>query len=437
MAAGMTKNETEIAYAREFAMALPALPGDAALRERRKRAFAQFEAQGLPSRRNEEWHYTDYRARLSPPVMQAYSPLALSGKLPLDPLAASGAAAHYRLVNGAFASDRPLPKGVEIYPLARALRERPDLVARIGEVFADTLSPMAALNTAFFADTLFVVVGKGVKLDAPLHASFYFGGDMPLRLVARGFIIVEDGAEATLVNSVTGSEGVGYQSNSIVEIWVGDNAKVQYVRNNGTGLASTAVHMIGARIGARSEVNIFNMTTGAGLSRHEIRLAFAGPNAKAGIRGVGMLRGAQHSDTTLIVDHAAPGCESRELFRHIVDDSATGVFQGKISVRQVAQKTDGQMASNAILLSDEATMNNKPELEIFADDVVCAHGATCGALDDDLLFYLQARGLPRKEAEALMIQAFCGEAIEFVEDDVLRAALNGVVADWLAARAAA
>lgn len=435
MAAEMTKNETELAYVREFAMSLPALPGDAALRERRKQAFAHFEAVGLPSRRDEEWHYTDYRGRVSPPALQAYSPLALSGKLPLDPLAAGGAGAHYRLVNGAFASDRPLPKGVEIYPLARALKERPDLIARIGEVYGDTLSPIAALNTAFFADTLFVVVGKGVKLDAPLHASFYFGGDMPLRLVARGFIIVEDGAEATLVNSVTGSEGVGYQSNSVVEICVGDDAKVNYIRNNGTGRASTAVHLIGARIGARSEINIFNMTTGAGLSRNEIRLTFAGPDARGSIRGVGLLSGLQHSDTTLIVDHTAPGCESRELFRHVVDESATGVFQGKISVRQAAQKTDGQMASNAILLSDDAAMNNKPELEIFADDVVCAHGATCGALDDDLLFYLQARGLPKKEAEALMIQAFCGEAIEFVEDEALREALNGVVAGWLSARA--
>jgi len=142
-------------------------------------------------------------------------------------------------------------------------------------------------------------------------------------------------------------------------------------------------------------------------------------------------------DTTLVVDHQAPGCESRELFRAVVDGEGTGVFQGKIVVRQAAQKTDGRMASNAILLSDDATMNNKPELEIFADDVQCAHGATCGALDDDLLFYLQARGLPRAEAEAIMVQAFLGEVLEMVSDEAVRDKLNGLVADWLAARARA
>jgi len=430
----MIMNEAEQGFVREFGMALPALPGDEALRQRRRAAFAHFETVGLPGRRDEDWHYTDYRAMVRPPVMQAFAPMALSGSLPADPLGASGPT-HYRLMNGAFASLRPLPAGVTIYPLARALKERPDLIARIGEVVPDTASPLAALNTAFFADMLFIVVDAGVRLDAPLHANFYFGGDMPLRLVARAMIIVGDGAEVTLVNSVTGADGVAYQSNSLVEIVAGDDARVHYVRNNGSGRDSISVHTLGARIGARSELNIFNITTGAGLSRHEIRLTFAGADAKAGIRGVGLLGGTQHSDTTLMVDHTAPGCESRELFRHVVDDSATGVFQGKIMVKQAAQKTDGQMASNAILLSDDATMNNKPELEIFADDVVCAHGATCGALDEDLLFYLQARGLPKAEAEALMVQAFCGEAIEFVENEALREALNGIVEGWLKARA--
>jgi Fe-S cluster assembly protein SufD len=148
-----------------------------------------------------------------------------------------------------------------------------------------------------------------------------------------------------------------------------------------------------------------------------------------------MLKGRQHSDSTLIVEHGAPHCESRELFKTVIDDDATGVFQGKIIVPPHAQRTDGRMMSAALLLSEGGAMNNKPELEIFADDVQCGHGATCGQLDEDLLFYLMARGLPKVEAESLLIQAFLGEAVEFVENESLRDALIAYVEGWLAARA--
>ena len=147
-----------------------------------------------------------------------------------------------------------------------------------------------------------------------------------------------------------------------------------------------------------------------------------------------MIKAGQHADLTLIVEHAAPHCESRELFKTAIDGDATGVFQGKIIVPHHAQKTDGRMMSAALLLSEGGTMNNKPELEIFADDVQCAHGATCGQLDDELLFYLMARGLPRKEAESLLVQAFLGEAVEFVENEAARDALIAIVEAWLKAR---
>jgi Fe-S cluster assembly protein SufD len=160
-----------------------------------------------------------------------------------------------------------------------------------------------------------------------------------------------------------------------------------------------------------------------------------GEHSTAQINGAAMLKARQHADSTLVVTHAVPHCTSREMFRTVIDDEATGVFQGKIIVEPHAQKTDGRMMSAALLLADGGTMNNKPELEIFADDVQCAHGATCGQLDEDLLFYLMARGLPRREAESLMVQAFLGEALESVEDEALRAPLVTVVEDWLRARA--
>ena len=173
---------------------------------------------------------------------------------------------------------------------------------------------------------------------------------------------------------------------------------------------------------------------GAGLSRHQVFLRFSGEHANAAIRGATLARGRQHADTTLVVNHVAPHCESRETFKYIVDEEATGVFQGRINVAQHAQKTDARMSSNALLLSEGAAMYNKPELEIFADDVQCAHGATCGELDEDLLFYIMARGIPRHDAEALLLEAFVAPAFEGVEDETLRETLMERVRGWLAQR---
>ena len=164
-------------------------------------------------------------------------------------------------------------------------------------------------------------------------------------------------------------------------------------------------------------------------------ITLAGEGTELNVNGVNLLKGTQHGDTTLVVDHAVPHCTSREVFRAVIDDRAHSVFQGRIIVRPDAQKTDGKMMTRALLLSDEAEADNKPELEIFADDVTCGHGATAGALDESLLFYLRARGLPEKEAQALLIQAFVGEAIEGIADDDLREAVMAAAERWLEARA--
>jgi Fe-S cluster assembly protein SufD len=187
-------------------------------------------------------------------------------------------------------------------------------------------------------------------------------------------------------------------------------------------------------VGARTKVNLFNLTSGGGVSRFQGFVTLAGEESELAVNGVNLLNGTQHGDTTMVVDHAVPECVSREMFRAVVDDRAHSVFQGRIIVRPDAQKTDGKMMTRALLLSDEAEADNKPELEIFADDVACGHGATAGALDDNLLFYLRARGLPEKEAQALLIQAFVGEAIEGIADEALREVAMSQAQLWLDAR---
>jgi Fe-S cluster assembly protein SufD len=225
-----------------------------------------------------------------------------------------------------------------------------------------------------------------------------------------------------------------YQVNAVLELAVGDEAHVDHIKIFGSANDATLVSTLMAAIGARVRFNDFTFTTGGAVVRNQMFLRFDGEGSLAGIRGASLLRGKQHADNTLVLDHKAGGCQSREVFKTVLDGESRGIFQGKIIVRPKAQKTDAKMITQALLLSENAEADNKPELEIFADDVQCGHGATTGALDGDIKFYLMARGIPEKEAETLLVQAFVGEAIEGIEHAGMRDALVERVSAWLNAR---
>jgi len=217
-------------------------------------------------------------------------------------------------------------------------------------------------------------------------------------------------------------------------LFVGERAHVDHVKVIGEGADALHVSTLAAAIGAHARFNAFTFTIGGAVVRNQIFLNFDGEETVAGVRGATLIREHQHADTTLVANHIARGCQSREVFKTVLDGEAHGVFQGRIVVRHGAQKTDAKMMTQALLLSERAEADNKPELEIFADDVQCGHGATAGALDEELKFYLMARGIPAAEAESLLIQAFLGEAIEGIEHAGLREALMESVAAWLKAR---
>ena len=228
------------------------------------------------------------------------------------------------------------------------------------------------------------------------------------------------------------------QANDALVLRIGDRCKVDLVmRVFRQGDGAIALNSLLATVGAHSQFNAFCFAPSIGVARRQIFVRLNGEYTKLNIGGLSLLRDRQHGDTTLVVDHAVPNCVSREFFRHILDGEATGVFQGKVVVRQHAQKTDGAMKSQAIMLGDDCVMNNKPELEIFADDVVCGHGATVGQLDDNQIFYLQARGLSRAEAESMLLEAFAFEALELIGDELLRARFVADTQALLAARRAA
>jgi Fe-S cluster assembly protein SufD len=291
-----------------------------------------------------------------------------------------------------------------------------------------------ALNTALMGDGAVIRIAAGSTIERPLYLLFVASGK-PAATFIRSLIVVEEGARAMLIESHEGPEGTDYQTNAVVELFVGDNAHVDHVKIIGEGADALHVSTLAAAIGAHARFNSFTFTSGGAVVRNQLFLNFDGEGTVAGIRGATLIKGRQHADTTLVANHIARDCQSREMFKSVLDGEAHGVFQGRIIVRPHAQKTDAKMMTRALLLSERAEADNKPELEIFADDVQCGHGATAGALDDELKFYLMARGIPAAEAEALLIRAFLGEAIEGIEHAGLREALMESATAWLKARA--
>jgi Fe-S cluster assembly protein SufD len=282
-------------------------------------------------------------------------------------------------------------------------------------------------------DGAVIRIAAGTAAGRPIHLLFV-ASEMPAATFTRSLVVVEKGARAMLIESYEGPSGSDYQVNAALEVFVGDEAHVDHVKLIGEGSDALHVSTLAAAIGARARFNTFTFTAGGAVVRNQLFLNFDGEDTVAGIRGSTLIKGKQHADTTLVVNHVARGCQSREMFKTVLDGEAHGIFQGRITVRQGAQKTDAKMMTRALLLSERAEADNKPELEIFADDVQCGHGATAGALDDELKFYLMARGIPAAEAEALLIRAFLGEAIDGIEHAGLREALMDSVANWLKAR---
>lgn len=430
------RTAAETALAANFAAAKASLPGADGVAALREEAFRRFEAGGLPSRRIEEWKYTDLRALMREAKPLAPLPDAAARRWAAESAAllASIDARRIVFVDGSFVPElsdlSDLEPGLSIRSMASALEAGDTRVlTRIGPI-SPTADTAMALNTAFMRDGAVIDVAAGVALARPIHLVFVAARKEASAVFTRSLAMIGKGAGAMLVESHEGSSE--QQVNTAMELDVADEAHVDHVKITAAGALHVSTMM--AAVGAHSRFNEFLFTAGAAVVRNQIVVRFAGTGTIAGIRGASLLKGNQHADTTLLVDHVAEGCTSRETFKSVLDGESRGVFQGKIIVRPGAQKTDAKMATHALLLSDTAESDNKPELEIFADDVQCGHGATSGALDEDLLFYLRARGIAQPEAEALLIQAFVGEAVEGIEHAGLRDVLMEQVVKWLNAR---
>jgi len=389
----------------------------------RAAAISAFEKIGLPTRRVEAWHYTDLRAGMRRAAPLAPAPSA-------DSIAAARAAladrerlgeVRFVLVDGHYVEELSdcAPEGLGLAGIAE-----PAPLARADAV--------VLLNEAFAPAALCVVVGEGAALAGPIEIAHFTGPGEPLAVYSRIVARLHPGARATFVESFLGAEAGG-QRNAVTQVSLGAGARCEWATLIDD---SPDLHLESqfVTVGSDADFNGFALVSGGGLVRRQVFARHDEPGARISFSGLSLLDGKRHADTTLEIAHGAPRGTSREFFRHIVAGEAVGVYQGKVIVEQYAQKTDGVMKSQEILLSPTAAMNNKPELEIFADDVVCGHGATVGALDPAQVFYLEARGIPREQAEAMLLEAFGVEAIEKLVDPVLVEAALQRARAWLSRR---
>ncbi len=396
----------------------------------RSRAAARLRERGAPAKRDEYWRFTEPRGLTSVPAAPAALLQAEDGEV-------SGAVDAVRLVfvDGVLVperSDGAALAGVEIQPLRDVFRTdihwARDLFGVLEGRGQDPVDrPFASLNTARAVEGLAIrVTGNASR---PIDFVYERGREDADALV-RHLIRLEAGADLTLLEYGPGSA----RFNSVIEVEVAEGASFHHVRTQGRDHERRAATALFARLGRESRFKSFTLTVNGRLTRNESVVEFTGDDAVAHVAGACVGDGDFLHDDTVFITHGALNCESRQVFKKVLRGGAVGVFQGKILVRPGAQKTDGYQISQGLLLDETSQFLAKPELEIYADDVVCSHGSTSGAVDEDARFYLTSRGIPRRTAEELLVLAFLDQAIAEVEDDALADELRDRLAAWLARR---
>jgi Fe-S cluster assembly protein SufD len=397
---------------------------------RRREAFERFMAMGLPHRRLEDWRWTDLRQRISgayPPVLDRAPPAVGKAELERSPFFAQ-IRCRVVLVDGVYApelSTLPASGAIEI----RGIVDASDAV--LGRTAAPDSDPIIAMNTAFMAGGIAIRIAPATTVEAPFEILSIVTAAEPRTLASRIVILVEQGASASIVETHLGAEGASYVNNPVTEVILGPEARLDRVKLQRDGKEAIHLSNLQARLDRNAILRDCTVTMGGSTTRQQGFIAFDGENADAKLTGAYLLRGKQHCDTRLIVDHRVPRCTSREIFKCVLDEEARGIFQGKVIVQRGAQKTDGKQSSHGLLLSPAAEFDAKPELEIYADDVVCGHGATAGDLEEDFVFYLRSRGISLAEARALLVSAFAAEAFEDIPHDGLRDTLAELAKSWV------
>lgn len=397
----------------------------------RRRAIERFMALGFPTTKNEDWHFTS----VAPIAEREFTFVAARtgdvSHADLEPFAFGAEAWHSIVfVNGRHAPELSdvsrLDPRVRVLPLSDAWTVAPELTQKIGTILSDAEQhAFTMLNTAFMPDGAVIHVPKDVELKQPIHALFIIDANAAKMVMhPRNLVVVDRNARATVIESYVALCDASYFTNAVTEVNVADGATLEHHKIQREGRRAFHVGTIEAKQGRDSHYVSFSFATGGSLSRSNIYTKLAGAGCGSTLNGLYMLDGEQHSDHQTRIEHAAPNCFSREVYKGVLDGRSHGVFNGKVYVHPIAQKTDGKQTNNTLLLSPQAQVDTKPQLEIFADDVKCTHGATVGKLDEMAWFYMKSRGIDSETARRLLIYAFAADVLETIEQAEVREGLE-------------
>lgn len=404
----------------------------------RKASLARFQRAGIPTAKDEEWKYLSLRTLSEQSFVDGYpscvslSELVAAGMAPCEgpTLGFVNAAASPELTR-----TEGLPAGVRLLTLRGALVECPELVrphlGRIvsldGKLGSTNDERFVNLNNAFLAEGAFLHVPRGVVVESPIHILFANRADKgPMAVYPRVLVVAEEGSQVKILETHIGNEGQTV-SIGVSEVWVGRNAIVEHTRYQDESADSIHIAVLAAHQEADSTYTSNNVQFGAKIGRVDANIWLNGEHTETWLNGAYVAMGEQVLDNHTRIDHAKPNCHSFEVYKGILGDQGAGVFNGKIFVYKDAQKTDAKQTNQALLLSPTATINTKPQLEIFADDVKCTHGATVGQLREDAMFYLRSRGVPHDQARGILVYAFVAEVLEKISIDSVREGLEALL----------
>jgi Fe-S cluster assembly protein SufD len=406
----------------------------------RKAGLARFSELGLPTLQHEDWRFTNIAAIAKLPFKPAFDS---SDEVTADQLKGFAFAkvpgSRLVFVNGHFAPKlslvKKLPVGVKAGSLAAALVSDTAVIEKhLGRYAQPADNGFAALNQAFFLDGGFVHVPTGTVVEEPIQfVHVATAKQNGATFHPRNLVIAEANSQVTILESYVSLGGGGYFTNAVTELFAGDHARLELVKFQDEAADAFHIAAFHGEFGRASNVNVHSFALGAKLSRNNIRTKLAGEGLECVLNGLYLTRGEQLADHHMVVEHAQPNCASHEYFNGILDDKSKGVFHGRIYVHPIAQKTDAKQTNKNLLLSDDATADTKPQLEIYADDVKCTHGATIGQLNEESIFYLRSRGIGPETARRMLIHAFAGEIIERIQHEPAREELDKLVWERLEA----
>lgn len=415
----------------DFEAVKKTLPGNSFVQNIRQKAIESFSALGIPARKNEEYKYSNVQKLFQENFTQS---AIYNSQFAIEKYLIPNLDAHIIvLVNGFFSEElsslNNLDKSVVVSSLQKAFEKYSELVEKHFSTCADINSDaFIALNTAYATDGVFINVPDNAVVEKPIHIINLIAAKESKLFFPRNLFVVGKSAQVQLVETIeTHDLPVKAISTSVTEIAIEENAKVQYYRLQNDCENGQQINTVSASQQKNSHFDTNTVTLSGGWIRNNLNIALNGENCESHLNGLFITSDTQHVDNHTLVDHRKPHCESNQTYKGILDGKSTGVFNGKIFVQRDAQKTNAYQSSKNILLSDDATINTKPQLEIYADDVKCSHGSSTGKIDEDALFYLRARGLGIESARKLLLHAFVNDVMQTIRINALREYLETLI----------